>query len=252
MDSDYYLQYNKPYLDSNKRCNSCGGTKYGTYCPCKEQRDEEQAFQNVLQNSRMNDERNKRAYAFKQMRNFGPLQDQQKLQERGWTISRTAGSNKLFPNVNYQGKFADTVPRANARFTQKDSECRGGNSVDDNGDVQRFPMSSGFTGDLESLRNERKYQGANNIYYADGCPAIMEDGRFISTWRPSSEITNEIGTFNNIRNSNALREFMQTNALNLMRENRAYLTQTNTCNPDTSCSEGYYNLWMKNHGQWLS
>ena len=78
-----------------------------------------------------------------------------------------------------------------------------------NGMSDRCPNCSGYMKDLNNLRKLRREQGANNIYYRDGCPAIMEDSRFISNYRPSSELTNEIGKANNIRNSNQLREFMQ-------------------------------------------
>lgn len=114
------------------------------------------------------------------------------------------------------------------------------------------PNCGGFLKDLKQLKNIRMNQGANNQYWNNGCPALMSDGRFISNWRPSTEITNEIGMMNGLSNSNQLRLFMQENGLNLMKEQRAFLIQTNTCAPATACSQGFYDLWMNKNGAWFN
>ena len=111
-------------------------------------------------------------------------------------------------------------------------------------------LDQGFNKDTRELKRMRLAMGANNVYFNDGCPALMEDGRFLTNWRSSSEVTNEMGIFNNLQNSNEVRAFLQNNGLNLMREQRAYLAQTNSCTPGTACSEGYYDLWNNRKGSW--
>lgn len=94
--------------------------------------------------------------------------------------------------------------------------------------------------------------GSNNVYFKNGCPAIMSDGRFITYYNSTNELTEQMRKLNGIKSSNAFRTFMQNNAEKLMDTERNYINQQNTCSPSTACSEGWYDLWTKNNGNWCN
>lgn len=94
--------------------------------------------------------------------------------------------------------------------------------------------------------------GANNVYYRDGCPALMSDGRFITYWNSSNELTKEMMDMNGFKSANEFRIFMQTNGDTLMNSERLYQLKQNTCDPVTACSQGWYDLWTKKGGYWAN
>ena len=94
--------------------------------------------------------------------------------------------------------------------------------------------------------------GANNVYYKDGCPAIMSDGRFITNYNSTNELTETMRKANGIKSPNQFRTFMQNNANQFMDAERNFVTKQNTCSPTTACSEGWYNLWTQNQGNWAN
>ena len=49
-------------------------------------------------------------------RQFGPVENQQMMQERGWTLSSVVGNNNMFPNEGGQGKFMKIQPYPNAEL----------------------------------------------------------------------------------------------------------------------------------------
>lgn len=79
---------------------------------------------------------------------------------------------------------------------------------------------------------------SNNIYH--NYPAIMNDGRFITMYNSSNDFTNKIGKINGICNSNRLRNFLQTNAKQIMKNENKYFYNEYSCHPNIACSEGYY------------
>lgn len=95
-----------------------------------------------------------------------------------------------------------------------------------------------------------KCNGSNNVYFKDGCPAIMSDGRFITYYNSTNELTEQIRKLNGIKSSNEFRLFLQKNADKLMDAERKFMQQQNTCSPATACSEGWYDLWTKKGGSW--
>lgn len=95
-------------------------------------------------------------------------------------------------------------------------------------------------------------RGGNNVYYKDGCPAIMSDGRFITYYNSTNELTEKMRKVNGIKSPNEFRIFMQNNGQLFMDAERAYIERENTCNPTTACSEGWYNLWTKYGGNWAA
>jgi len=97
-----------------------------------------------------------------------------------------------------------------------------------------------------------KYEGANNVYYKDDCPALMNDGRFITYYNSSNELTEAMRKMNGFRSANQFRTFMQNNGELFMAAERKYIIDKNTCEPHTACSEGWYDLWTKRDGYWAS
>jgi hypothetical protein len=97
-----------------------------------------------------------------------------------------------------------------------------------------------------------QYHGGNNVYFKDGCPALMADGRFITYYNSSNELTEKMRRMNGFQSSNQFRTFMQTNGDLFMATEREYQIKNNTCMPTTACSEGFYNLWTKDDGSWAN
>lgn len=93
-------------------------------------------------------------------------------------------------------------------------------------------------------------RGANNVYYRDGCPALMSDGRFITYYNSTNELTETMRKLNGIKSPNQFRNFMQNNGNLFMNAERNFITKENTCSPTTACSQGWFDLWEKNNGNW--
>lgn len=101
-----------------------------------------------------------------------------------------------------------------------------------------------------SSQPSEKYFGANNVYYKEGCPALMSDGRFLTYWNSSNELTEEMRRLNKFKSENEFRIFLQSNADLFMQTERDYLMKNNTCAPQTACSEGFFDLWSRENGYW--
>lgn len=95
-----------------------------------------------------------------------------------------------------------------------------------------------------------RYSGSNNIYYKDGCPAIMSDGRFITYYNSSNELTEAMRKLNGFQSGNQFRNFMQKNGKQFMDAERNHILNENTCQPAVACSEGWHDLWNKYGGDW--
>lgn len=95
-----------------------------------------------------------------------------------------------------------------------------------------------------------KYKGMSNTHYENGCPALMSDGRFITYYNSSNELTDSMRKLNGFRSPNEFRAFMQKNGKLFMDAERKYLEKENTCKPDTACSQGWYDLWTSKQGNW--
>jgi hypothetical protein len=81
---------------------------------------------------------------------------------------------------------------------------------------------------------------SNNVYRQ--CPARMEDGRFITRYESSNELTRQIQVLNGIPSSNRFRNFLQQNTDLIMANERKWLDRKYGCHPNIACSEGYYFL----------
>lgn len=75
------------------------------------------------------------------------------------------------------------------------------------------------------------------------CPALMNDGRFATDYRPSCYVHDLITKQNQITNSYDLKQFLQHNAIKLQDINRDFYRCANSCN---SCG-GYYLPDPNNH-----
>lgn len=81
---------------------------------------------------------------------------------------------------------------------------------------------------------------SNNVYKQ--CPAKMEDGRFITRWESTNDLTHAIQNLNGIQSSNRFRTFLQENTDMLIANEREYNEMKYDCHPMASCSEGFYYL----------
>ena len=75
----------------------------------------------------------------------------------------------------------------------------------------------------------------DNRYYNYGCPALMNDARFISNYVRSSTFDQFIRTSNNINTSNQYRHFLQDNAAEMINNIKAHQRNNFSCNVTGKC-----------------
>lgn len=73
-----------------------------------------------------------------------------------------------------------------------------------------------------------------NVIYNNGKPVIMSDGRFITDYSPSKELTINMQKKYGIRDTNKFRSFMTKNADHIIRDNMMsnlgdYNVKSNIC-----------------------
>jgi hypothetical protein len=73
------------------------------------------------------------------------------------------------------------------------------------------------------------YKTSNNKY--PDCPALMDDGRAFTDYRPSCYLNDLIRTMNGIQSDFEYRKFLQNNAVQLMDTIRLYNIKKNGCLP---------------------
>lgn len=103
---------------------------------------------------------------------------------------------------------------------------------------------------LAEKKKTNEFSGSNNLYFKDGCPALMGDGRFITYYNSSNELTEDLRRMNGFNNPNEFRRYMQLNGDKFMNDERNYMKINNTCAPSTTCSEGWCYLWNNGNGSW--
>lgn len=86
--------------------------------------------------------------------------------------------------------------------------------------------------------------GCNNIY-KNNCPALMSDGRFATYYNSTNSLTDALMKANGFNDSNKFREYLQNNAINFMNSERKLLHENNSCYPNITCSESWYELVMR-------
>lgn len=85
------------------------------------------------------------------------------------------------------------------------------------------------------------YEGTNNIHYKNGCPALMSDGRFLTYYNSSHELTEIIRRLQGVCSTNKFRTLMQNNPHIFMEIENSYTKKECPCYPTIGCSEG----WIK-------
>lgn len=75
----------------------------------------------------------------------------------------------------------------------------------------------------------------DNRYYNYNCPALMNDGRFISNHVRSSTFDQYVKSVNNINTGSEYRKYLQENSTEIMNNIKAYLHEKNTCTVGGKC-----------------
>tara|TARA_B100000900_G_C20294701_1_gene599614 strand:- start:114 stop:410 length:297 start_codon:yes stop_codon:yes gene_type:complete len=75
----------------------------------------------------------------------------------------------------------------------------------------------------------------DNRYYKYGCPPLMSDGRFLTSYVDSDVLNQYVRHVNKLKTSNDFRVFLQKNGDAIMNRERAYLISKNTCGVNGKC-----------------
>ena len=84
----------------------------------------------------------------------------------------------------------------------------------------------------------------DNRYWKEGCPPLMSDGRFVTSYVDSDIMVQFIRHVNDLKSSQDFKNFMIKNAGEIMEKERSFLTEKNTCEVDGKCGseiEGFGN-----------
>lgn len=91
----------------------------------------------------------------------------------------------------------------------------------------------------------------DNRYYKYNCPALMNDGRFISSYVRSRTFDQYIRNINNIESAHEYKHFLQKNGDQILNNLKGYLRETNICTIEGQClpvseSENYTKNYLNN------
>jgi hypothetical protein len=75
----------------------------------------------------------------------------------------------------------------------------------------------------------------DNRYHNYNCPAIMNDGRFLTSHVRSSTMDQYIRSINGINTGHEFRHFLQENGSTLINNIKGYHRQNSTCNVNGQC-----------------
>ena len=75
----------------------------------------------------------------------------------------------------------------------------------------------------------------DNRYFNHGCPALMQDGRFITNYIRGNVFDQFIRNVNDVKTSAEYRQFLQKEGDNILNRERAYLVKNNTCSVNGKC-----------------
>ena len=76
----------------------------------------------------------------------------------------------------------------------------------------------------------------DNRYFKNGCPPLMQDGRFITNYMESRVFEQYIRNVNNIGSAQEYKRFLQSNGDTIMNREREYLQKENTCSVNGECA----------------
>ena len=75
----------------------------------------------------------------------------------------------------------------------------------------------------------------DNRYSNYGCPALMQDARFITNYLPSRTIEQYVRHINDIGSAQDYKLFLQKNGDVIMNRERDFMNKTNTCGVHGKC-----------------
>lgn len=75
----------------------------------------------------------------------------------------------------------------------------------------------------------------DNRYFNSECPALMQDGRFITNFIPKRSFEQFIRNVNNINTSSEYRKFLQNNGELIMNREKEFIEKNNTCGVNGMC-----------------
>ena len=75
----------------------------------------------------------------------------------------------------------------------------------------------------------------DNRYYKHGCPALMQDGRFLTNYIRSRIFDQYIRNINNINSAQDFKLFIQNNGDDILNKQRAKLNELYTCDVSGNC-----------------
>jgi len=76
---------------------------------------------------------------------------------------------------------------------------------------------------------------SDNRYFSHNCPALMQDGRFITNYTRQRVIDQYIRDINNIESAQDYKDFLQNNGDTIINRERAYNDENNVCRNDGKC-----------------
>ena len=75
----------------------------------------------------------------------------------------------------------------------------------------------------------------DNRYWGNGCPALMQDGRFLTNYVRGAVFDQFVRNVNEIKSSTEYRQFLQAEGDKILNRERAYLIKNNTCEVNGKC-----------------
>lgn len=75
----------------------------------------------------------------------------------------------------------------------------------------------------------------DNRYFNHGCPALMQDGRFITNFTRARVFDQFIRHTNKLNSAQDFKLFLQSNGETIMNREREYANQMNTCGVEGKC-----------------
>ena len=85
----------------------------------------------------------------------------------------------------------------------------------------------------------------DNRYWKQGCPPLMSDGRFVTSYVDSDILNQFIRHVNELGSAQDFKNFLQKNAVEIMDKERNFIVSKNTCNVGGKCNpdaEGFEKL----------
>jgi hypothetical protein len=79
------------------------------------------------------------------------------------------------------------------------------------------------------------YYIMDNRYWENGCPALMQDGRFLTNYIRGAVFDQFIRSVNEIKTATEYRQYLQSHGDNIMNKERAYLMKNNSCTVNGKC-----------------